>query len=134
MSLGETGARRASAISWAFWLTLPFLVRIARTASLRLCCRRWPWPRPWPDEGHPFCLLGTGSQRSACGCVAWPLANVGGADSGLSGDLRGLGLRAEGLPVVGASTWSGNFSIAGWAGAAGSSSRTDPRRSTGRCA
>jgi len=32
------GALRASAMSWAFWLTLPFRVRIPRIASLKLFC------------------------------------------------------------------------------------------------
>ena len=38
MSLKESGAFKASAISWALALTLPFLVRIVRIASLRLGC------------------------------------------------------------------------------------------------
>lgn len=45
MSLGETGALRAPAISWAFWLTLPPRARIFLTASVMLFCRPWPWPR-----------------------------------------------------------------------------------------
>lgn len=47
-SFGDTGARSASAISWAFWLMLPFLARIVRNASPRLFWR--PWVRP--DEDH----------------------------------------------------------------------------------
>lgn len=39
MSFGDTGAFSASAISCAFWLTLPFLVRIVLIASLKLFCR-----------------------------------------------------------------------------------------------
>jgi hypothetical protein len=38
MSVGDSGAFNASAISCAFWLTLPFLVRIVRIASLKLFC------------------------------------------------------------------------------------------------
>lgn len=38
-SLGETGAFSASAISWAFWLILPFLVLMVLIASLKLFCR-----------------------------------------------------------------------------------------------
>jgi hypothetical protein len=38
-SAGETGAFNASAISMAFWLTLPLLVRIVFIASLKLFCR-----------------------------------------------------------------------------------------------
>ena len=36
INLNETGAFRASAISWALALTLPFLVRIVLIASLKL--------------------------------------------------------------------------------------------------
>lgn len=38
MSLGESGAFRASASSWAFWLTLAFLPRMVLMASLKLFC------------------------------------------------------------------------------------------------
>ena len=38
ISLGDTGAFSASAISCAFWLTLAFRVRIVLKASLRLFC------------------------------------------------------------------------------------------------
>jgi hypothetical protein len=38
MSLGDTGALSASAISWAFWLTLALRVRIVLIASERLFC------------------------------------------------------------------------------------------------
>lgn len=49
MSLGEMGARRAPAISCAFWLTLPPRTRILRKVSLMLFCL--PWPRTgWPDS------------------------------------------------------------------------------------
>ena len=46
MSFGERGARRASAISCAFWLTLPLRERIVRKASPRLFCRECRDPRP----------------------------------------------------------------------------------------
>lgn len=39
MSFGESGALSASAISWAFWLTLPLRVRIVLKASLKLFWR-----------------------------------------------------------------------------------------------
>ena len=39
MSFGDSGAFSASAISCAFWLTLPFRVRIVWKASLRLFWR-----------------------------------------------------------------------------------------------
>ena len=42
----ETGAFKASAISCAFALTLPFLVRMIRIASLRLFCRLCIGPGP----------------------------------------------------------------------------------------
>jgi hypothetical protein len=38
MSVGDSGAFSASAISCTFWLTLPFLVRTVRIASLKLFC------------------------------------------------------------------------------------------------
>ena len=38
MSRPDTGALRASAISWAFWLTLPLRPRTVRIASLKLFC------------------------------------------------------------------------------------------------
>ncbi len=43
MSLGDTGAFNASAISCAFWLTLPCLALIVWMASLRLFCLPWPF-------------------------------------------------------------------------------------------
>lgn len=38
MILGDNGALSASAISTAFWLTLPCLVRIVLSASVKLFC------------------------------------------------------------------------------------------------
>ena len=38
-SFRDTGALRASAISWAFALTLPFLLRMVLIASLKLFWR-----------------------------------------------------------------------------------------------
>lgn len=73
MSRGETGARSASASSWAFWLTLPFLARIVWKASVKLFCRPCLLTPPPPVEDglHRELLLslrGIDSQRSGGGC------------------------------------------------------------------
>jgi len=83
ISLGDTGAFRASEISCTFALTLPFRVRMVRNASLKLFCLVCPLP---PELACPFAhdrpgallsLLGT--QRSTGGGppFAYPFSFVG---------------------------------------------------------
>lgn len=76
MSFGESGALSASAISCAFWLTLPLRVRIVLKASLRLF-----W-RPCLVEEDAFTAPNLASFR---GChlsvgIVLPLAWLGLAD------------------------------------------------------
>lgn len=61
-SLGESGALSASAISWAFWLTLPLRVLIVLKASLRLF-----W-RPCLVEGPGAAAFTTPNLASLRGC------------------------------------------------------------------
>lgn len=98
MSAGEMGALRASAISWAFWPTLPLRVRMLRMASPRLFCR--PWPRPAGDQPLLASVLVAGIHRS--------VARAPGDEWKPGAALRGLGLRERMLD--GASIKSGNFS------------------------
>ena len=76
-SLGLTGALRASAISCAFWLMLPLLIRIVRMASLRLFCLpcrvECADGRPAP-RGHWLLLFRLACQRSASPPPPLPLA------------------------------------------------------------
>lgn len=95
MSFGETGARRASAISWAFWLTLPLRPLIVRMASVRLFCL--VCPRDAVDQ--LLSCFETGSQRSE---------GRGGAPFAQPGVFEGL---SDGDSPKGVSTKSGNFSI-----------------------
>lgn len=97
ISFGETGARRASAISWAFWLTLPLRPLIVRIASVRLFCRLCP--RGAVDQ--PLSDFEAGRHRSE-GRGGAPFAHPGGF-KGLSGgdSPRGVSMK------------SGNFSITG---------------------
>lgn len=97
MSLGDMGARSASAISWAFWLTLPLRPLIVRMASVRLFWRLCP--RDAADQ--PLSCLETGSHRSE-GRGGAPFAQPGG-----------FGGPSEGDSPRGVSTKSGNFSITG---------------------
>src|SRR3954469_15980539 len=68
MSRGDKGAFRASAISCAFWLTLAFLVRIVRMASLKLFCLPClvveacavPFAKPLKRESLRGCHLSAG--------------------------------------------------------------------------
>jgi hypothetical protein len=83
MSLYETGARRASAISWAFWLMLPD--RIWRMALVMLFWRPWPSGivSVAPTGAHLSRLSLRGCQRSLACDVApfmYPLALRGLAD------------------------------------------------------
>lgn len=71
MSLGETGARRASASSWAFWLTLLFLLRMFWKASDMLFCRPWrvaPLLRAGVHRELLLSLRGIESKRSGPWC------------------------------------------------------------------
>src|SRR5262245_58675269 len=89
ISRGDTGARSASAISWAFWLTLPCLVRIVRIASLRLFCLACPLAfAPFPKL-----LSRLGSHLG-----------VRGSSLNWIGPRRSLGLRPPESPSI----WSGD--------------------------
>jgi hypothetical protein len=105
ISLGDTGAFRASDISCTFWLTLPLLVRIVLKASLKLFCL--PCPCPFPPVLHggfrtsPLSILESpGCQRSA-DCDEW--------NKLFAPITVGLSVYID-CPSRD-STWSGNFSI-----------------------
>ena len=66
MSLYETGARRAPAISCAFWLTLPDLMLLM--ALLILLCRSWP---RLIVDGWSFCVHLTRLFRLGCHLSVW---------------------------------------------------------------
>jgi hypothetical protein len=100
INFGDTGTFNASPISCTFWLTLPFLVRIVLSASVRLFCLLCLVPVfSWPFHTVPFNALSLlGIQRSEeDGPFEKPFALVG---------LKGY----EYCPS-GSSIWSGNFSI-----------------------
>ena len=67
MSLYETGARSASAISWAFWLMLPDRKRWM--ALLILLCLPWPEGPRWESSGPHFTLLSLRACQRADGLV-----------------------------------------------------------------
>lgn len=77
MSVGDSGAFSASAISCAFWLTLPFLVRIVLIASPKLFCLPCLVEGP---GGAPFAYTNRASFRGChlsagtvlpFACVVW---------------------------------------------------------------
>lgn len=85
---------------------LPFRARMVQKASVRLFWRL----RPWMEADQPSSRLGAGDQRSESRAV--PLALP------LASPRPGMGLgegeaRAAPLATYEASTWSGNFSMAG---------------------
>lgn len=114
-SFGDSGARSASAISCAFWLTLPCLVRTVLHASDMLFCLERPacgagdqlTPR-FGDEKLPFSPRAPDPRNLSCGTIGCAVAPL------VYATLVGLVTNAPAGPVAAASDvsiWSGNFSI-----------------------
>jgi hypothetical protein len=121
MSFGDTGAFNASAISCAFWLTLPFLVLMVLIASLRLFCLLCPFPPPLPSPHFPSpvhavgigarvcCHLSNGDRYAPVLRLALPLTPA---------ELEKPPFAKEGNGLMGEMSWevmdesrSGNFSM-----------------------
>lgn len=102
MSLPDTGALRASAISCAFWLTLPFLVRTVRIASLKLFCL------PCRLGVHPFML-----RESLRACHRSLLCRWFGNPSGCGIGDAGFGSNVSCVVCSISSDRSGNLKVAG---------------------
>lgn len=118
MSLGETGARSASAISCAFWLTLPPRTLISRIVSLMLFCR--PCPRTgsagWEGAHLPvraeLSLRGRQVSPDRCGApLTYPCDLLFAKPR--EGLLLNIGVEEAVVAVVdGIESKSGNFSVA----------------------
>ena len=108
MRRADTGALRASAISWAFWLTLALLPRTVRIASLKLFCLPCLPTAPPLFGVHPFmpCEPLRACQRS------W-LCRWGGSPSGCGMGDAGFGSMGSCVVCSVSSDRSGNLKVAG---------------------